>query len=149
MMTRKSFLKSAVATVAGITTAPLASMVGGCAPAAFSVRAPVVDNRVIIPLDGLPDLKQPYAYAKVYTERHANPFVIFRLDDGQIRAVLTTCSHSGCEVRKLPTKFECPCHGSEYSLMGSVLKGPAPAPLESFVVEQYADRLEFLLEGPE
>jgi Rieske Fe-S protein len=29
--------------------------------------------------------------------------------------------------------YVCPCHGSEYSLTGAVLMGPAPSPLRQFV----------------
>jgi cytochrome b6-f complex iron-sulfur subunit len=45
------------------------------------------------------------------------------------------CTHQGCEVGAYkPTQkmFMCPCHGSEYSDTGEVLKGPAQARLPLF-----------------
>jgi len=143
MMTRKQFLKSASIALAGV--APLSGVLSGCAPAAFSIHAQVLGNIVRVPLAGLPDLHRPDAYVKVYVERITNPFIVFASYGHEIVAVLSTCSHNGCEVRKLRTKFECPCHGSEYDLSGNVTRGPAPEPLQRFSVREVGDNLEFSL----
>ena len=147
MITRKEFLKSASGLLAGVVASPLGTLLEGCAAPVFTTNASVVANRVVIPLKGMPDLTQSNSYAKVYVGEYGNPFILFIRDGGEIWAVLSTCSHNGCEVRKLRTLFECPCHGSEYDLGGKVLRGPAPDPLESYRVRQYADRYEFQLEG--
>ena len=144
-MDRKTFLKSAAATVAGLV--PLAALVEGCASAAQVLHIQVADNKAVVPLASLVDLSLPNSYAKVYVNQQANPILVFAQDNGAINAVLSTCSHSGCEVKKLRTKFECPCHGSEYDLGGNVIKGPAPAPLDTFTVQKFNDRLEILLGG--
>ena len=41
------------------------------------------------------------------------------------------CSHLGCSIAltKGAKRFDCPCHGSQFNLDGSVLHGPAAAPL--------------------
>lgn len=41
------------------------------------------------------------------------------------------CTHLGCVVpwSSANNKFMCPCHGSQYSPDGSVVRGPAPLPL--------------------
>jgi cytochrome b6-f complex iron-sulfur subunit len=41
------------------------------------------------------------------------------------------CTHLGCVVPWSSTsnKFMCPCHGSQYSPEGAVVRGPAPLPL--------------------
>ncbi len=43
------------------------------------------------------------------------------------------CPHLGCHFDWNPSTkhFECPCHGSVYSLDGKVLGGPAPRPLDT------------------
>lgn len=42
------------------------------------------------------------------------------------------CTHLGCIINKVEQdKFLCPCHGSEYSFDGKVLKGPAYRDLET------------------
>jgi Rieske Fe-S protein len=147
MISRKEFLRSASGLLVGAVASPLGTLLEGCAASAFTIDAAVVENRVVIPLITLPDLTQPNSYAKVYVSAYGNPFILFSREGGELWAVLSTCSHKGCEVRKLRTIFECPCHGSEYDLQGNVLRGPAPAPLESYPVRQFADRYEFQLEG--
>ena len=46
-------------------------------------------------------------------------------------AVSSICSHLGCLVKHndLQGFFECPCHGSQFRLDGSVITGPAVKPL--------------------
>jgi Rieske Fe-S protein len=146
-MTRKEFLKSVSGTAAVFAAVPAVSILEGCASSGRVLDAELVDNKVIIPLSHFPDLSRPGDHIKVYVEPFPNPFFLFHQDNGELWAVLSTCSHRGCEVEKLMTGFECPCHGSEYDLRGLVRDGPAPAPLESYVVQKVGDRLEFVLEG--
>lgn len=42
------------------------------------------------------------------------------------------CPHLGCyyQFSRQSNQFECPCHGSLFSLDGKVLGGPAPRPLD-------------------
>ena len=49
----------------------------------------------------------------------------------KLNAYAVNCSHLGCSVQanKDKKRFECPCHGSQFNLDGSVLHGPATAPL--------------------
>lgn len=46
-------------------------------------------------------------------------------------ALNAVCTHLGCVVpwNKAESKFKCPCHGSQYSPTGAVVRGPAPLPL--------------------
>lgn len=55
---------------------------------------------------------------------------------GQFKAFSSVCTHQGCPVTMFSgVKMICPCHGSEYSITdGSVLMGPAPAPLAAKTV---------------
>jgi len=143
MISRKAFLKGATNAAGAIALAPLATILEACTPSAQAVRGTVENLRVIIPAAGLPALALPGGFVKVYVDELPNPFLLFRSDGEGLIAVLSTCSHRGCEVRKSKTKFECPCHGSEYDLRGNVIKGPASEPLESFPVAQTKDHLEF------
>jgi len=145
-MTRKRFVRQSACAVATLAAAPLVSLLESCAPLALAVRASVTGNRIVLPVAGLPDLNEPNSYVKVYIDELSNPFLLFRQHDGELWAVLSTCAHRGCEVKKLRTKFECPCHGSEYDLHGNVLKGPASEPLDTYRVEQVEERIEFVLE---
>jgi Rieske Fe-S protein len=142
-MKRRAFLKSATAT---IVVAPFASAVPGCAAGTPMLHVPAVNAKVIVPTKQLPNLAEPNSYVKIYVDDYAKPIILFQREGNALAAVLSTCAHSGCEVKKAPTKFECPCHGSEYDLYGNVLKGPAPEGLDSFHVAEFADRIEIHLE---
>lgn len=50
---------------------------------------------------------------------------------GQLHALAITCPHLGCSygLNGDSTRFLCPCHGSQFSLAGQVLHGPAVNPL--------------------
>jgi cytochrome b6-f complex iron-sulfur subunit len=51
-------------------------------------------------------------------------------------ALSSICTHQGCTVgyNSVANDIECPCHGSVYSVSGSVVVGPAISPLHSFTV---------------
>jgi len=44
------------------------------------------------------------------------------------------CTHLGCTVNRTGQGYHCPCHGSVFNDQGRVLSGPAPRPLEWFLV---------------
>lgn len=55
----------------------------------------------------------------------------FRDEHGTLHIVDTTCTHMGCELEwnSGERSWDCPCHGSRFSMNGKVLEGPAKKPL--------------------
>jgi Rieske Fe-S protein len=51
-----------------------------------------------------------------------------------VQAVSDICTHAGCGVRydHVNKILSCPCHGSQYTLTGIVLRGPAVRPLAKY-----------------
>ncbi len=51
-----------------------------------------------------------------------------------VQAVSDICTHAGCGVRydHVNQILSCPCHGSQYTLTGMVLRGPAFKPLARY-----------------
>jgi cytochrome b6-f complex iron-sulfur subunit len=51
-----------------------------------------------------------------------------------VQAVSDVCTHAGCGVRydHVNKILSCPCHGSEFTLTGMVLRGPAFRPLARY-----------------
>jgi cytochrome b6-f complex iron-sulfur subunit len=63
-----------------------------------------------------------------------------------IYALSTTCTHLGCTPNWLEAekKFKCPCHGSGFKLSGVNFEGPAPRPLERWLVRRTEDNQVFV-----
>ena len=64
--------------------------------------------------------------------RPGNQSVVYRDPQGEVHAVSARCTHLGCIVQWNPaeTSWDCPCHGSRFSVDGEVLQGPAVSDLK-------------------
>ena len=52
--------------------------------------------------------------------------LICRRSATEFTALSTICTHEGCPVNApVDAIITCPCHGSQYDLLGQVLRGPA------------------------
>jgi glycine/D-amino acid oxidase-like deaminating enzyme/nitrite reductase/ring-hydroxylating ferredoxin subunit len=56
---------------------------------------------------------------------------VYKALDGQVIRRSAVCTHVGCQVKWNPFErcWDCPCHGSQFSVDGQVLNGPAIKPL--------------------
>ena len=75
----------------------------------------------------------PVGGGKVFTDAK---IVVTQPTAGQYKGFTAVCTHAGCIVNKVENKtIDCPCHQSMYNITdGSVVGGPAPAPLASVAV---------------
>jgi cytochrome b6-f complex iron-sulfur subunit len=60
--------------------------------------------------------------------------IIIRSGENEYVALSKICTHQGCTVgyNETTNQLPCPCHGSLYSISGSVLNGPASASLKKY-----------------
>ena len=65
-------------------------------------------------------------------EADGESFAAYRAPDGELFAVSAVCTHLGCKVHwnSVETSWDCPCHGSRFRPDGTVIEGPAIAPLK-------------------
>ena len=70
-------------------------------------------------------------------------------NSGKVNVFAINCSHLGCSValNKDARTFDCPCHGSRFHLDGTVLQGPAPAPLSHLTWKQGATPDQIVVDG--
>jgi nitrite reductase/ring-hydroxylating ferredoxin subunit len=61
----------------------------------------------------------------------AHKLAAYRTPTGELRFLSATCTHAGCIVRwnGFENCWDCPCHGSQFSIDGEPLQGPATRPL--------------------
>jgi cytochrome b6-f complex iron-sulfur subunit len=73
---------------------------------------------------------------------------------GGLRALYQKCPHLGCRVPFCESsgRFECPCHGSVYNIVGEYIQGPAPRGMDRFPISIRGDRVvvdtSSVAEGP-
>jgi len=69
--------------------------------------------------------------------------VVTQPTEGDFKAFTSVCTHQGCQVGKVENnEIVCPCHGSAFSAAdGSVVNGPATAPLEEVRISVEGDEI--------
>jgi cytochrome b6-f complex iron-sulfur subunit len=70
-------------------------------------------------------LDEPSAYPLDSTTSIAEGRAFIKHDERGLYAINATCTHLGCLVKQIPSGFECPCHGSQFTATGAVTNGPA------------------------
>jgi nitrite reductase/ring-hydroxylating ferredoxin subunit len=74
--------------------------------------------------------------------------------EGALRGLYQRCPHLGCRVPFCSSsdRFECPCHGSVYNLIGEYIAGPAPRGMDRFEISIQEDHVmvdtSTVVEGP-
>ena len=138
--TRREFVRGAARLLAGgAAAAAAAPLVGACEPAdptsTWTFRADVdvssltADGQSIV--TKTPGVDQA-------------PILVVRTARGEFSALSTRCAHEGCPVNPpVNGVITCPCHGSQYSLDGKVLRGPTIYPLTRYQThyDSHAGRL--------
>lgn len=62
-------------------------------------------------------------------------------EGSEIHALSLVCTHLGCSVQVTSGGIVCPCHGSRFSHLGKVLRGPADRPLQRLAVQDRGDHI--------
>jgi glycine/D-amino acid oxidase-like deaminating enzyme/nitrite reductase/ring-hydroxylating ferredoxin subunit len=69
--------------------------------------------------------------------RRGHRLAVHRDENGDLHSVSATCSHLGCTVlfNDAEHSWDCPCHGSRFTIDGAVIHGPATTPLKQRPLE--------------
>jgi Rieske Fe-S protein len=135
-----------------LTGAALGSLLPACGSptgpsAAVSLAnqgATRVDNTVVVIIDPASPLAAPGGAALVQTP--SDSYLVTRTSADAFAAVTAVCTHFGCTISGYDNRtYVCPCHGSQFSANGAVIKGPASQPLRRFATEFANDLLTIRL----
>ena len=101
------------------------------APALPSLSAGVTNGAATLSVDGTA-LSSAGGAAMVTSS--LGTLLVVRNDATSVSAYSAACTHQQCTINGFTENvFQCPCHGSRFSpANGSVLRGPATAPLRRF-----------------
>src|SRR3970040_3063109 len=133
-MYRKEFIKSvgilAVGTIGGF-------LLKSCAVTRYAQYS-VDGNKLVVKKTEFSDMNKFVLLnvsglpAAIYLRKNENE---------TFSALLTQCTHKGCEVDPDYDTLSCPCHGSKYSSAGEVISPPAKNPLMKFNVTTDRDSI--------
>jgi cytochrome b6-f complex iron-sulfur subunit len=90
-----------------------------------------VNNAITLTVDASSSLSAVGSAALVMASGRA--FLVAHTGQSTFVAVTAICTHEQCTVSTFQNQiYECPCHGSQYSTSGSVIRGPATRALTQF-----------------
>lgn len=60
--------------------------------------------------------------------------MVIRVSATEVAAVSAICTHAGCSMNYSASQslIDCPCHGSQFSTSGQVLRGPATRAVKAY-----------------
>ncbi|MET1060772.1 MAG: Rieske (2Fe-2S) protein [Nocardioides sp.] len=71
-----------------------------------------------------------------------NGLVVTQPEQGTFKAFSSKCTHQGCQVTKVSSTIDCPCHRSKFSIAdGSPESGPARSPLPETAIKVDGDNI--------
>lgn len=80
------------------------------------------------------DMNFPVRSSEAYLHEEVIHSVwVIRHSPTEVTVFSPICTHLGCHYKWNPEdgRFECPCHGSVFTIDGKVVGGPAPRPLDT------------------
>jgi cytochrome b6-f complex iron-sulfur subunit len=140
-MNRREFLERMEGLAAGALCCGAAASLTGCIGFHY-VNTTLAGNRLVIRRAEFGSGR----FALVDAPGLQLPLYVYRSDAGEFSAVSTRCMHRGCQVEPAADHLVCPCHGSDYTNTGEILKGPTELPLRRLPVAVEGDHI--LIELP-
>jgi cytochrome b6-f complex iron-sulfur subunit len=135
-MERRKFIKNCCVTVVGLPV--IASTLHSCG-SIYYATATKEQNKLVVKKSAFIQLKKEKTttrdFVLIKTETMDFPICLYNTEKDTYVASLMYCTHRGCELNVGGGIYSCPCHGSEFSLTGEVLEGPADKNLTTFRTE--------------
>lgn len=135
-MERRKFIKACCYSAIGI---PLGgALLQSCGVIYYATSTREAD-KLIVPRSEFVKVKKNKQTSRNFvllkTANLGFPICLYKTDRDSYTASLLKCTHNGCELNVGGGIYSCPCHGSEFSVAGKVLEGPADRDLQTFKTE--------------
>jgi len=131
-MERKKFIKNCCYAAIGI---PLgASFLESCG--VYYATTTSFKEKIVVPKSEFIKIKKEkkifrqFIYVEVASTKY--PICLYKEGEEDYIATLLKCTHRGCELNVGGGVYSCLCHGSEFTIRGKVLEGPATKRLQTF-----------------
>ena len=131
-MNRSKFIRTCCSTVIGIPLS--ASLLQGCESLLYAASTVESNGLIVAKSEFLINSKKVRKFVMVKLESMDYPICIYRTGMDDYVASLMKCTHKFCELNVGGGMYSCPCHGSEFSVEGQVLEGPAVNNLKTFQI---------------
>ena len=129
MKTRRTFIREASAYIVITCSGMVSFFLKSCTNIKY-VKATVDKRHLIISKLVMADNN----FVLVRYEKLPAPIYLNKENDASYKALLMLCTHKKCTLKPTGNFLTCPCHGSEFSNTGQVLKSPAEENLRTFPV---------------
>jgi len=137
---RRDFCTTACQALSILTVGAIAQGCGGgggspsgpsSAPSLPTVGGTVSGGTVLVTVDAASPLATVGGVAAV--SAGGNNLLVAHTAADTFSALTSTCTHQACTINGYSAPvFQCPCHGSQFSTAGDVVRGPAGAPLRKY-----------------
>tara|TARA_R110001592_G_scaffold134905_4_gene350794 strand:+ start:5341 stop:5784 length:444 start_codon:yes stop_codon:yes gene_type:complete len=134
-MERREFIKNTCLCAIGI---PLGiSLLESCS-LNYYAKYSKANNQLVVPLNefvnvrNTKEINRKYVLIDAKVEGIDFPICLYKKEENKFVASLLKCTHRGCELNVGGGIYTCPCHGSEFTIEGEVIEGPAEEKLKIF-----------------
>jgi cytochrome b6-f complex iron-sulfur subunit len=135
--TRRDFLKTVATSATAVACTCAFGSTGCLVPPSPESTTPPVDRagQLSFDLGVYPPVNQ-VGGAIILRPSNASAILFMRVTETEYRATGGICTHKLCPVSYIAKEnvIECPCHGARFSIDGKVMRAPATAPLNAYIV---------------
>jgi len=131
-MERRKFIKTCCYSAIGI---PLIGIFLQSCGTIYYANIKAEGKKLIVPKSEFLQIKKDKtverSFVFVQPDYFDFPICLYRIKENYYASLLK-CTHRGCELNVGGGIYSCPCHGSEFTVKGKVLEGPAEENLKTY-----------------
>ncbi|MBT8273484.1 MAG: Rieske (2Fe-2S) protein [Bacteroidia bacterium] len=133
-MERRKFIKNCCYTAIGLPV--LATVLESCGSIYYASTIRKESQIVLAKSEFIKgDSQSSRSFVLIKDKASEFPICIYKSDSNHYVASLLECTHQSCELNVGGGVYSCPCHGSEFTMTGKLLEGPAETDLKTFKID--------------